>query len=155
MRFKQLISLTLASSMLAISIPQRANSSPAILAPLGGATLCAGTMGVACVAAGVVTVAGVTWAVWNAGNKKVLISPDSTRMRIADGEEWQDYVKERGDMTEDPQLHDMPKQVESMGTDKKDIAEARCLIEARDSGRVYVTVEKIGGIWHCVMKGRV
>jgi hypothetical protein len=46
MKLKSLISLTLASSILALSIPQRANSNPAILAP---AALCAGTAGVGCV----------------------------------------------------------------------------------------------------------
>jgi hypothetical protein len=46
MKLKQFVSLTLASSMLAISVPQKANSNPAILAP---AALCAGTAGVGCV----------------------------------------------------------------------------------------------------------
>jgi hypothetical protein len=144
MRFKQLISITLASSILAVSIPQRANSNPAILAPLGGAALCAGTMGVACVAGAVITVAGISWQIWKAGNKDVVINQDATVLKMYD----------EGGMLEDPELHDADLQIESMGT--KDIAEAkkRCKKEAKDSGRIYVDVDNIGNIYYCVMKGR-
>jgi hypothetical protein len=77
MKLKQLISLTLASSMLALSIPQRANSSPAILAP----AICAGTAGIGCVVIGVATVGGILYYVWSNGKTRQGISDSGSVLR--------------------------------------------------------------------------
>jgi hypothetical protein len=87
MKFKSLISIGLTSSMLAMSIPQKANSNPAILAP----AICAGTAGIGCVVIGVATIGGILYYVWE--NTKGSRALRGVREDMLNG----DYLKDPDD----------------------------------------------------------